>query len=46
VRSDPKHRQLARQAGGVSTIQASSMAVTFHSKIIMHPGSIFCFGTI
>jgi hypothetical protein len=46
VRSDPKHRQLARQVGGVSTIQASSMAVTFHSKIIVRPGSTFCFGTI
>jgi hypothetical protein len=46
VRSDPKHRQLARQVGGVSTIQASSMAVTFHSKITLRPGSIFCFGTI
>ena len=46
VRSDPKHRQLARQVGGVSTIQASSMAVTFHSKIAVRPGSIFCFGTI
>ena len=46
MRSDPKHRQLARQVGGVSTIQASSMAVTFHSKITMRPGSIFCFGTI
>jgi hypothetical protein len=46
VRSDPKHRQLARQVGGVSTIQASSMAVTFNSKITMRPGSVFCFGTI
>jgi hypothetical protein len=46
VRSDPKHRQLARQVGGVSTIQASSMAVTFNSKITMRPGSTFCFGTI
>jgi hypothetical protein len=46
VRSDPKHRQLARQVGGVSTIQASSMAVTFHSKITVRPGSVFCFGTI
>jgi hypothetical protein len=46
VRSDPKHRQLARQVGGVSTIQASSMAVTFHSKITLRPGSVFCFGTI
>jgi hypothetical protein len=46
VRSDPKHRQLARQVGGVSTIQASSMAITFHSKITLRPGSVFCFGTI
>jgi hypothetical protein len=30
----------------VSTIQASSMAVTFNSKITMRPGSTFCFGTI
>jgi hypothetical protein len=27
-------------------IQASSMAVTFHSKITLRPGSVFCFGTI
>jgi hypothetical protein len=46
VRSDPKHRQLARQVGGVSLIQASSMAVTFRSKITLQPGSVFCFGTI
>jgi hypothetical protein len=46
VRSDPKHRQLARQVGGVSTIQASSMAVTFYSQITLRPGSVFCFGTI
>ena len=46
MRSDPKHRQLARQVGGVSTIQASSMAVTFYSKITLRPGSVFCFGTI
>jgi hypothetical protein len=46
VRSDPKHRQLARQVGGVSTIQASSMDVTFRSKITLRPGSVFCFGTI
>jgi hypothetical protein len=46
VRSDPKHRQLACQVGGVSTIQASSMDVTFHSKITLRPGSVFCFGTI
>jgi hypothetical protein len=30
----------------VSTIQASSMAITFHSKITLRPGSVFCFGTI
>jgi hypothetical protein len=46
VWSDPKHRQLARQVGGVSTTQASSMAVTFYSKITMRPGSVFRFGTI
>jgi hypothetical protein len=46
VRSDPKHRQLARQVGGVSPIQTSSMAVTFHRKITLRPGSVFCFGTI
>jgi hypothetical protein len=46
VRSDPKHRQLARQVGGVSLIQASSMVVTFLHKIVFRPGSTFCFGTI
>jgi hypothetical protein len=46
MRSDPKHRQLARQVGGVLTIQASSMVVTFHSKITLRPGFVFCFGTI
>ena len=46
MRSDPKHRQLARQVGGVSTIQASSMAITFYSKSTMRPGAVFCFGTI
>ncbi len=30
----------------MSTIQASSMAVTFHNKITLRPGSVFCFGTI
>jgi hypothetical protein len=45
-RLDPKHRQLARQVGGVSPIQASSMVVTFQHKIILRPGSVFCFGTI
>jgi hypothetical protein len=30
----------------VSSIQASSRAVTFQHKIILHPRSIFCFGTI
>jgi hypothetical protein len=44
--SDPKHRQLARQVGGVSLIQASSMAITFQHKIILRHGSVFCFGTI
>ena len=43
---DPKHRQLARQVGGVSSIQASSMAVTFQHKTVLRPGSMFCFGTI
>jgi hypothetical protein len=46
ARSDPKHRQLARQVGGVSLIQASSMAITFQHKIILRPGSVFCFETI
>jgi hypothetical protein len=30
----------------VSPIQASSMAVTFQRKIILRPGSVFCFRTI
>jgi hypothetical protein len=30
----------------VSPIQASSMVVTFQHKIILRPGSVFCFGTI
>jgi hypothetical protein len=46
MRSDPKHRQLAHQVGGVSSVQASSMVVTFQHKIILCPGSVFCFGTI
>jgi hypothetical protein len=46
VRSGSKHRQLARQVGGVSLIQASSMAVTSQCKIALRPGSIFYFGTI
>jgi hypothetical protein len=46
ARSDPKHRQLARQVGGLSLIQASSMAVTFERKIVLRPGSALCFGTI
>jgi hypothetical protein len=46
ARSDPKHRQLARQVGDVSLIQASSMAVTFQHKIALRPGSVFCFETI
>jgi hypothetical protein len=44
--SDPKHLQLAHQVGGVSLIQASSMAVTFQHKIVLCPGFVFCFGTI
>jgi hypothetical protein len=46
AQSGPKHRQLARQVGGVSLIQASSMAITFQHKIALHPGSVFCFRTI
>jgi hypothetical protein len=46
VRSGSKHRQLAREVGGVSLIQASSMAVTSQCKIALRPGSVFCFGTI
>jgi hypothetical protein len=46
ARSGPKHRQLARQVGGVSLIQANSMAITFQHKIALRPGSVFCFGTI
>jgi hypothetical protein len=30
----------------VSLIQASSMAVTFQHKIVLRPGSVFCFRTI
>jgi hypothetical protein len=46
ARSGSKHCQLARQVGGVSLIQASSIVVTFQCQIAFHPGSIFCFGTI
>jgi hypothetical protein len=46
ARSGSKHRQLARQVGGVSLIQASSMAVTSQCKIALCPGSVFCSGTI
>jgi hypothetical protein len=46
ARSGPKHRQLARQVGGVSLIQASSMAIIFQHKIALRPGSMFCFRTI
>jgi hypothetical protein len=46
VQSGPKHRQLARQVGGVSLIQASSMPIVFQHKIALRPGSMFCFGTI
>jgi hypothetical protein len=46
VLSDSKHRQLARQVGGVSLIQASSMAITSKCKITLRPGTMFCFGTI
>jgi hypothetical protein len=30
----------------VSSIQASSMAITCQHKIVLRPGSVFCFGTI
>jgi hypothetical protein len=46
VQSSSKHRQLARQVGGVSLIQASSMAVTSQCKIALRPRFVFCFGTI
>jgi hypothetical protein len=46
AQSGPKHRQLARQVGGVSLIQASSMAIIFQHKIALRPRSVFCFGTI
>jgi hypothetical protein len=46
ARSGPKHRQLARQVGGVSPIQASSMAIIFQHKTTLRPGSMFCFRTI
>jgi hypothetical protein len=46
ARSGPKHRQLARQVGDVSLIQASLMAIIFQHKIALRPGSVFCFGTI
>jgi hypothetical protein len=38
--------QLACQVGGVSLIQANSMAVTSQCKIALHPGSILCVETI
>jgi hypothetical protein len=44
--SGSKHRQLARQVGGVTLTQASSMAVTFQCKIALCPGSVFYFETI
>jgi hypothetical protein len=46
ARLGSKHQQLARQVGGVSLIQASSMAVTSQCKIALRPGSILCFETI
>jgi hypothetical protein len=46
VHSRTQNTDSWRQVGGVSSIQASSMAVTFQHKIILRPGSIFCFGTI
>jgi hypothetical protein len=46
VRSDTRHRHLARQVGGVSLIKASSIAITFKNKITIRPGAMFRFGTI
>jgi hypothetical protein len=46
VRSESKHRQLARQVGGVSLIQVSSMVFTSQCKIALPPRSVFCFRTI
>jgi hypothetical protein len=46
VRSDTRHRQLARQVGGVSLIKVNSMAVTFKNKITLSPGAMFRFGSI
>jgi hypothetical protein len=46
VRSGSKHRQLARQVGGVLLTQASSMAVSSQCKIALCPGFVFCFRTI
>jgi hypothetical protein len=46
VRSDSKHRQPARQVGGVSLTQASSMVVTSQCKIALRPRSVFRFRTI
>jgi hypothetical protein len=40
ARSGPKNRQLVHQVGGVSLIQASSMAIIFHQKIALRPGSV------
>jgi hypothetical protein len=46
VRSGSKHQQLTRQVEAMSSIQASSMAVTSQCKITLCPGSMFCFRTI
>jgi hypothetical protein len=46
VRSDTKHRQLARQVGVVSLINTDSMVVIFKSKITFSPGAVFYCGTI
>jgi hypothetical protein len=46
VRSDTRHRKLARQVGGVSLIKVSSMDITFKNKITLSPGAMFRFGTI
>ncbi len=42
----PKTPTAGAPGRGLSSIQASSMAVTFQHKIILRPGSVFCFETI
>jgi hypothetical protein len=46
VRSNTQYRQLARQVGGASSINAEYMVVIFKSKITFSLGAVFCFGTI